>query len=420
MKSANSRGSKADIIFFVRSFNDIDHMAPLIEHLCSENEFCVSVYCVDWNFDINANINIEYLCSKYSLSTGHLWNPRSDSLVTRILIHLISFLRSLKPHINKPYVWRLNRPRALLERFLQNSLSIEKIFKQHRPSAFVFDLGNAEHPRNRSLVTAARNHQIPTFCLPHSISLFSNKFITKKKTLAQPNRRLFFDHYFCPGLHTSYLSDRGIPPGSIYELGSMRFSREWMTIVQNQIVKEEFSSSSIGLKVVIFLSQSTYNVSDEALTDMVRNVSQLQGVVSVIKPHTRGMSLSYLENLTAGTNAAISTKHHSASLIKWSDVVIVYGSSIAIDALTINRPVIYPNFIDSNSIYLTEFNACLEANSIDELLILLQKMIHGEWSDNTAQHGIDRYLETVVYAGNSSRNVIHDHATFFKQKIVQR
>ena len=62
---------------------------------------------------------------------------------------------------------------------------------------------------------------------------------------------------------------------------------------------------------------------------------------------------------------------NSFQLSDWADVGILFGSSIAIQLLIDNVPIIVPTFVHTNSTILEKHKICITANSLDELTNIL-------------------------------------------------
>jgi hypothetical protein len=84
---------------------------------------------------------------------------------------------------------------------------------------------------------------------------------------------------------------------------------------------------------------------------MLTEVANDSETCLVIKGHTRGtgsLSKIALRALKDKPNVILETIAHSPALVKWCDVVINFGSSIAIEALSQEKPIIHPVFLHTN------------------------------------------------------------------------
>ena len=397
------------IVFLIRAFNDIDHFTPLIDRVASDREFEVSVYSVNWKYDLNANPNVAYLFKRRGVSVSYLWGGPDSSLIEKITLRSIEKVSRSVTFFRKR-LSRFNRYRKKCEYWLYAQLPTTKIFRPQKPEVVIFDWMNAEHPRNRSIVMQCNHENIPTVCLPHGVWVYSNEFATQKRALADPEKNLYFDLYPCPGKHTDYLVERGVPVARVVELGSMRYCQKWLEIYLKEIANSSYvGRSGSALKLVIFLSQSFYNVDDDALCRLISEVSLIPGLDIAIKPHTRGISIEYIQEIMGDNEIEICGDVSSVELIAWADAAIVYGSSIAIQVLSQNKVLLYPDFIDTNTVHFADMKACWIVRSASEMADALRAL-----SNETAQvpykrESVDKFLSQVVYAGKEPGDVIQDH-----------
>ncbi len=240
--------------------------------------------------------------------------------------------------------------------------------------------------------------------------MYSNKFATQKRVLADPAKNLYFDLYPCPGKHVDYLVERGVPATRIVELGSMRYCQKWLEIYQREIASISYvGRPRSALKLVIFLSQSFYNVDDGGLCQMISEVASIRGLDIAIKPHTRGISAEYIQKIVADNKIEICDDVSSVDLIAWADAAIVYGSSIAIQVLSQNKILLYPDFIDTNTVHFSDMKACWTVRNVSEMTDALRALSKETVQTSYKRKSVDRFLSQIVYAGKEPRDVIRDH-----------
>jgi hypothetical protein len=406
--------TQKQVVFLVRSFNDIDHFTPLIDRFCKTSEFGVEIFCLDWNFPLDNNANILYLKRRHGLNAKMLWPVDGGSIRTRLPIKLISRLNQVQFG-----VFRGSRIGMRLIRYslalLYTVLPVSKIFAKS-PKIVIFDYLNAGAFRNRKILRLARSQNVTTFCLPHGIVMYSNKYFTKKRRSEVDSRGYSFDYYFGFGFGRQYLLDRGIPEERIQEIGSLRYCKEWTKLYREEVLgAPTFETETRGskLRVVLFLTSPTYNVDEMRLSRLIARVEEDKEIDFVIKPHTRGRSgKSVLEN----SNITLAIEAPSVSLIEWADAIISYGSSIAIQALLEDKALIYPNYIDTNSTHYDDMGACWRVTSDDQLIEALSSLkISKSWLPySTAKK--DEYLDAVIRCGDAENNVIESH--FEKIKVL--
>ena len=401
-------------VFLVRAFNDIDHMTPLIDRMLESKDISVDVFCVNWKYDYRDNLNLQYLKKKWGLDFSYLWGGPGSSILERVLLGAIDRVATSVQLFRKRFS-RLNKFRKKLEFWLYSQLRTDAIFSQVTPAAVIFDWMNAEHPRNREIVRCCRLEQIPTICLPHGVWIYSNKFASVKRNLASEDKKLFYDYYPCPGKHKQYLLDRGIPQERIIELGSMRYSQKWLNVYESEITNRARSDESEGnFKLVIFLSQSVYNVNNKVLAEMISAIASLPNVEIAIKPHTRGISPEYIREIVGDRPVRICNETSSVELIAWADAAIVYGSSIAIQVLSQGKVLLYPDFVDTNTVHFADTGACWIVRSVEEMVSAIKQLSAGDVEVPYTVKDVDSFLNQIVYAGQGRRDVIADHLSLLK------
>ena len=210
------------IVLLVRSFNDIDHFTPLIDRILQRGNFEIEVYNINWHYDLLENSNIQYLTNRYGFHVANLWGGDDCTWLERLILALIT-RTSRSVVFFRRRLSRFNKYRKNFEIWLYGLLSVDKIFLPSTPNVIVFDWMNAAHPRNVKIAKLAKARNLPTVCLPHGVWVYSNRFATEKTQLKDPNKQLYYDYYPCPGLHTSYLIERGVPIEHWAEWGSMDF-----------------------------------------------------------------------------------------------------------------------------------------------------------------------------------------------------
>jgi hypothetical protein len=411
------------IVFFVRSFNDIDHLIPLA-HYCSLKEgIRVEVYCVNWEFKLFCNHNIRFLMSHGNCKVDYLWSQERwfsrDGFLTRC-IDVQKKIRSATKRKSKSSLKVLRGSAKVLSRITNwavgiayDQLPLVKVFGGQRPEALIFDYLNPGALRNRNIVKGAIRESIATFCLPHGILIFSNKYITRAKTLHIDSEGLLFDHYLGGGLVSDYLIWRGVPQDRIKELGSLRFCPEWMKIRESFLNRSSGSNinrDSDDLRITIFLHQLAYNVDFSSLKEFLECFTKISNIQVRIKPHTRGMNEAVIEEITRGAAwIEILPKVDSDDLIHWCDIVVSYGSSIVLEALLKNKVFIYPDFVDTNSIFFKDAKACWSVRNAAELIDAIESL---KADINALPYSKERQqalLNKLIFASPSQTDVREEH-----------
>jgi hypothetical protein len=402
-----------NIVFFIRSFNDVDHITPLLDKMLFENKHKVFVFSLNQAFRFNENHNIRYLNNKYDLVVKNLFNIDKSSIRFKLYRFILKKIETSN-FVHK-YLKYLHPFRAKIIVFIHKTMPNE-YFKQVfdlNPDAMIFDWSSAFVYPQRAFVKKTKELNISTYCLPHGIFLYTNKYPTKKKTLTSNQADIFYDYYLFYGGSRQYLIDRGVPEKNIYLIGSMRYSREWMEIYREKFFKTKISSllnDNGNLKIVFFLSQHIYNVDELKLMETLRSLSKLKNITTIVKPHTRGMSTDFMN----GMGIFIDENTSSIELSEWCDIGILYGSSIGLQILFDNKILIYPNYIDTNSTIFDKYSSCIKVESMNELINVVKSIINGTHTPSYNKSNINELFSEVVYANKPERSVIADYIKFIE------
>lgn len=405
-----------NLVFFIKSFNDVDHMTPLLDKLLFERNHKIFVFCTSQSFRYNDNHNIKYLNDRYNLVVKSL--HQIDGASIRFMLYSL-ILNKIETSIflNK-YLkyWHSYRAKILFYLYRTMPSEYHKQVFDLNPDALIFDWSSAFVYPQRKFVKKAKLLNISTFCLPHGILLYTNKYPTRKKILISNNADIFYDHYLFYGDSKQYLLDRGIPEENIYQVGSMRYSREWIEIYKSKIIEKDNSlikNAKGNLKIVFFLSQHFYNVDEERLMETLHALSSLEKVTIILKPHTRGMHTDFLN----GLGFTIDEDTSSLLLSDWCDVAILYGSSIGLQILSDNKTLIYPNYIDTNSTIFDKYKACIKVENVNELKNVIKSIANGTFTKSYTNSNVKELFSSIVYANKPERSVISDCIKYIEKHL---
>ena len=136
------------------------------------------------------------------------------------------------------------------------------------------------------------------------------------------------------------------------------------------------------LKVVFMDHQKDYNVYIEKIWDLLNKIAENDQYFLCIKQSTReGKDYHSKAFRTKYGNANnvefVGNENHSPKLIQWADCVINFGSSIGMEVLLQNKPLINPYYLHSNETIFEKFNAALNAANEDEVINYLKQIATG-------------------------------------------
>ena len=420
-------------LFFIRHFNDIDHITPVVWKMKQENR-PAAVYCINPKYDIHNDYRLTFL-KVQGVVVESIYDAFSQKL--NMLHHAMRFL----------YLWifakakRLNsdnqenRLLLLLSRWGQ--LIIEwighklykltrKIFYNKNWARYILEHSRAQvlcfdHIIHNQyvvavLLRAAKEMSIPTIALPHGVYLYTNDYSKPKSTVTQQFAKFNrFDYVVVQNhLRKNVLARSGIGEEKIVVLGSARFCEEWieqnMKILPIMINSDDRSTEK--LKIVFLTSKPQCRIDMERMLNTFDLLYNLSEIKLMIKPHTRMGVYPYLfDNLPVANASDVLT----AELCEWADVVLVIGTSVMTEALMKGKPVLYLKYLHANTMFFEECGACWTINKEAELENAIQSLRVKRMKMPYTEENVNRFLSEVVYGGRTKRDVLQDYVQFITE-----
>ena len=275
--------------------------------------------------------------------------------------------------------------------------------------------------------------QIPIFSLPHGYFVFQNALFNRKLSeLAQTQERpLDFSNrnWFAKYVVQSYEHKRenvkyGMNPDKIVVLGSARFCREWSDINLKLLLENRELEKTAGLIAVFFLPHWDYNVDRNKCIALMKKISQKENVTLNIKAHTRGtgaLTSEEIETLSQNDNIKLQDESvHSATLVYRSDVIINFGSSIAFEALSQGKPVINPRYLHRNDTIFDDSGIVIDTTDEASTLSILDDLQSGR-DFGIQQDQVSKFLCERLEAGRQGQDVLQTYVDLLSEEenIVQ-
>ena len=415
-------------LFFVRAFNDIDHITPIVWKMSKDNH-PVAVYCLNPDYDIDNDyrlnclkergVRVDYIYNNFDIELGPLHRA-----MRFLFLRGLAAARRLNSNGRTPWAFLSRMFGQLAERIgsrfyrlatskyydgswahqiLEQSGARVLCFDWIRPRKYVVDL----------LLAAAKEMSIPTVALPHGVFLYTNDLVqSESKEEGQFERYNHYDYVVVQNkLFKDVISQSGVNREKIFVLGSTRYCNEWMK--QNKKIlprKMKSNGNNAGkLKVVFMTTRPHYRIYVEKMLrtfDILGNIDDIQVVV---KPHTRtGKEAEMYKGVPLANVADIS----SVELSEWADVMLVVGSSIIIETLTRHKPALYLKYLHENTTEYEEFGACWIINDEDELRDALLSLRDKQGYVPYTDENVNMWLAEVIYGGQNERDVLRDYEEF--------
>ena len=415
-------------LFFVRAFNDIDHMTPVVWKMSRDN-IPATVYCLNPDYDIDNDYRLDFL-RKLGIKVDYIYNDFDQEL--GVLHQIIRFVFSKSFAIGRRWDFdgrgglfllgkmfgRLSqqigsRLFKLSRRRFYGTSWARNILKQSGAKALCFDHVRPKQYIIGSLLRAAKELSVPTLALPHGVYLYTNELVkagsTEESRYDKFNR---FDYIVVQNkLRKEVLARSGVEAEKIFVLGSARYCDEWMSQYSKILPRmlKSNGESAGKLKVVFMTTRPAYRIDVKRMLRTFEMLSKLDGIEVVVKPHTRTGTEAHIYN---NSPLADVSDVSSVELCEWADVMLVIGSSIIIEALTRGKPAIYLKYLHENTTEYEAFEACWIINGEDELQDALLLLRDGQGNVPYSDDNVNKWLAEIIYGGRSARDVLSDYEEF--------
>jgi hypothetical protein len=409
-------------LFFLRAYNDIDHMTPII-----------------WKFQEMGSTPHVIIYSTISIDNDYriifLKNHKSGIVIHRFHDEIFNIINSKKNtrFLDKMKLWFMSNGwnhstfiGKLYRRLGFNVVEEINFLKKHEISQCIFEWGP---PYSRGIIPlkfylASKGLGLPTFSLPHGCNIYSHPNVNTSHThliergaYPKTDDYALFDYFVLqnPTRRDQFIR-WGSDPIKTQAWGSARFCPEWqkinLSICPEHTPKELFPNR---LKVVFMHHQSNYNLKVMEIWNLLDVLAKQDWIHLLIKESTReGKSYSsktFFETHKNNKNIEFLPQNaQSPQLIKWSDCIINFGSSIGMEAIIQNKPLITPTYLHTNQTLFEKFHASISAKSQEDTINCLKNIfIDKNFGSSATATGRQLILKEIVYGGKEEHNVLNSY-----------
>ena len=420
-------------LFFIRAFNDVDHLTPIVWKMSRDN-YPVAVYCINPEYDVQNDyrldflkelgVEVDYIYNNFDRNLGKLHrvmrfvyqrsyglqrrlnnnSPSRFSMFTDNLRRLARTTGTLFYRIARSRFYNLSWARNILEHTGAQVLCFDWV----SPERYVVDV----------LLRAAKEKSVPTLALPHGVYLYTNDMakidLTEERVREKYNR---YDHVVVQNsLFKEVMSKSNVEREKILVLGSARYCSEWMEQYKKMLprVMKSKDENRDKLKVVFMTTRPRWRIDVERMVRTFDMLSKFSGIDVLVKPHTRtGKDAGMYKNLPLSNVSDIS----SVELCEWADVMLVIGSSIIIETLKQGKPSLYLKYLHENTMEYEEFGACWIIHDETELQEALRSLQNSKREVPYTDEDVNKWLSEIIYGGQSKRDVLKDYEEFIINSV---
>jgi hypothetical protein len=359
-------------LFFLRHYNDIDHITPVIYKWIDSGHSCDVVMIGSSQFQ--NDYRIEFLRKLKGVRVAHI----------RELLPLLEFIRwrlqtllligGLRRSFIGPFVSSLAQIYDVKKRKYTWENTAERLlnhsFEGINKGVVVFDWIERNSVISiewvETVISMAHKRGFRAVSLPHGDSPHANQLIRRREWTLKPDNtfaaarmfdKLVVPNELCAGRFRPFLEDKAVSV-----LGSPRYCDEWLTELAKFLPISPLSLSASKLKIAIFLRKSNFTTFWEEVSEVVQMISAFKDIEIIIKPHTRS---GWKQSLTK----------ESAHLLNWADVIIDIATSVAFEAVKINKPVLAADYLHAGRSTVANFMPETELRCRDDVYEKIERFL---------------------------------------------
>ncbi|SFP77008.1 hypothetical protein SAMN05216419_101840 [Nitrosomonas cryotolerans] len=359
-------------LFFLRHYNDIDHITPIIFKWIDSGHQCDVVLIGSVKF--RNDFRIEFLSKLNGVRVAHVRELFSPLEYIKWRLQMLLLTGNLRRLFIGPFVrvladvyharrrdplWRRTANRLLTRSFEKNDGGVIAFDWIERNSVICVEWVEV-------VVMMAHNMGLSAVSLPHGDSPHANQLIRRGERRLEPDTLFstarIFDKLVVPNELCAKRFRPFLDESALAVLGSPRYCEEWLIQLAELLPPSPLTRSDSQLKIVLFLRKANFTTFWEEVSEIVHMIAAFPGIELVIKPHTRSgwkQSLTKDSSIRRLSNVTIAGEDmHSVHLMNWADVTIDLATSVVFEAVRAGKPVLAADYLHAGrsaiAVYMPE------------------------------------------------------------------
>ncbi len=407
-------GSTAKVTFFVRSQNELDQFAPVVDRLVDDGRVRVILCLLDQTRSSKNDYRVRHLHGRPNFAAIPVHRIDGAGPARRLgawvrrqayttLVRLSRFQNPRLANIAARELKRLLKKCKAHDATLDPELLLNALFADGERGLVAFDHNTGDFARR--LTEAARKRKLATVGLPHSISHVAgvrDGRADESSQLGWGAGLNIFDAVAFPNNAVARRSiSTGLQPRRVHVLGSARFSEEWVRRLRDLIPSMALPRPRPGRKKVLFLLSKRGPYVDWAeVLNLIELMSRRREVQLLVQVHPRTEATG-VPILFGQTFDIVEAGIPTPKLIDWADVILFWGTSVIYEALRLRKPTIYLRYVNRQEFDFETVMHGWTADSHDQFVALLDRALDGSGSTLYSAAEAVECLSTFVDAGRS-------------------
>lgn len=377
-------------LFFLRHYNDIDHITPVIAKWVESGNRCDIVLLR--KAKLNDDFRIQFLSTLKGVRITRLSEilPLHEFVAWQLQTLLLN--QRLRRSFLGTWIDALARKFDRQKRMrVWNAVSnrlLNRSFSDLTSGVVVFDWITQNSPVCLewvgSIVSMAHERGLSAVSLPHGDSPHASQLIRHGEWRMGPDDMYsagrIFDKLVVPNLLCAKRFQPFMNDASLAVLGSPRYCDEWLSRLKTIIPPSPLIRSDSRLKISFFLRKNDFTIFWEEIGEVIHLIAAIPGTELVIKPHTRGgwrQSLTRDKTLLKLQNVRVAEDNvHSTHLMDWADVMIDLATSVVFEAIKAKKPVLAADYLHAGRSTIAEYMPETELKCRDDVYIKINTFLH--------------------------------------------
>jgi hypothetical protein len=397
-------------LFFLRHYNDIDHITPVVHKWVERGHTCDVVLMGDAQF--REDFRVVYLATLDGVRVARIDEILNRSQIFRMRLQKLVLDRNFRSAMPAALVRMCDRvldtgKRAKFWKKIAH-LILERSFAEggHGVVAFDWISSNSVFPIEfvQMVVATAQGMGLKAVSLPHGDSPHANHLVRVEELKLVPHTKFaaasMFDRIVVPNELCAKRFRPFADSSAVAILGSPRYCDEWLEKLNSLLPESPLEEDAGKLKIVLFLRKSVFSIFWDEVGRVIQLLAAFPNVQLIVKAHTRGgwrqplsrnRALRKLENVTF-----VASEVHSAHLLSWADVVVDIATSVAFEAVKLNKPVLAADYLHAGiSTVGTYIPECI-LHCRDDIYSKVEGFINNGCDNFYVEEHRQRFLDNIV------------------------
>lgn len=433
--------------FIIRDYPDLDHIFPII-NIFLKNDKKVNVLNFEINMNIREDLRIKYLLQNYKekLNLIDIYTLKGNRIIQDNILNFLAADKYKK--INFKNIKNLKKKNnffrysyffliCFLKKIIFNANSLfENIFftenwsrniikKLSVTSIIMDDSYYFNYKRPKSLIEFCKKNKIKITLVPHTCYMFSR--VEDINNLKSKNLKNLYPNVIVTSERMKKIFNQcGADNQKVFNLGSARFCKENTNLLDQIYGKNNILNETKNNKLNILYIDGAFDIRKNKI-ELIHEISKLNNINFKVKAHPRGLFQIDKVNENGKqfkksnyTNFFLDISTPTKKLIEESDIVIGTYSSALIDAIILNKKILFPKFllkIESKfEIFHESFNFVSTFLNLDDMTKLLAKLDKVTLQNLNTTNDAELFLSQYVYGGKKiGEQILENYFNFLTE-----